>query len=50
VVGAGGVLDEDLRAACLAALEVPRARARAEAERYSWSRCAEAFREQLVHV
>lgn len=48
VVGAGGVLDEDLRRACLAALEVPRARARAEAERFSWPASARAFREHLA--
>ncbi len=50
VVGPGGVLDEDLRRACLAALEVPRARARAQAERFSWPACAETFRSQLVPV
>jgi len=50
VVGAGGVLDEDLRRACLAALDVPRRLARAEAERFSWPACAAAFRKQLVHV
>lgn len=48
VVGAGGVLDEDLRRACLAALEVPRAQARAEAERFSWPASAQAFREHLA--
>jgi glycosyltransferase involved in cell wall biosynthesis len=48
VVGAGGVLDEDLRRACLAALEVPRAQARAEAERFSWPASAKAFRDQLT--
>lgn len=48
VVGAGGVLDEDLRRACLAALEVPRDRARAEAERFSWPASAQAFRENLA--
>ena len=48
VVGAGGVLDEDLRRACLAALEVPREHARAEAERFSWPASAQAFRESLA--
>lgn len=48
VVGAGGALDEDLRRACLAALDVPRAQARAHAERFSWPACAAAFRAQLV--
>ncbi|WPB85207.1 glycosyltransferase family 4 protein [Sediminicoccus rosea] len=50
VVGAGGVLDEDLHRACLAALEVPRAQARAEAERFSWPASARAFRESLTLV
>ncbi len=44
----GGVLDEDLRAACLAALECPREQARAHAERFSWPSCAAAFRRQLA--
>ncbi len=48
VVGPGGALDEDLRRACLAALEVPRDVARAQAERFSWPDCATAFRSQLV--
>jgi glycosyltransferase involved in cell wall biosynthesis len=48
VVGPGGVLGEDLRAAALAAREVPRALARAQAERFSWGHCARVFREQLV--
>jgi len=50
VVGPGGVLDEDLRRACLAALEVPRAQARAQAERFSWPASARAFREHLVPI
>jgi len=50
VVGPGGVLDDDLRRACLAALDVPRGLARAQAEQFSWPACAAAFREQLVHV
>lgn len=44
----GGVLSEDLRAACLAALDCPRPAARAHAERFSWPACASAFRDQLV--
>jgi glycosyltransferase involved in cell wall biosynthesis len=45
VVGASGagVLDEDLRAACLAALEIPRARARAHAETFTWANATEQF-------
>ena len=50
VVGPGGVLDEDLRRASMAALDVPRAAARAQAEGFSWSACALAFREQLVRI
>jgi len=50
VVGDGGALNEDLGRAALAALEVPRARARAQAEHFSWSACAYAFREQLVSI
>ncbi|MBY0336408.1 MAG: glycosyltransferase family 1 protein [Acetobacteraceae bacterium] len=45
-----GVLDEDLRRACLAALDIPRAVARAHAERFSWPSCAETFRAGLVPV
>jgi glycosyltransferase involved in cell wall biosynthesis len=48
VVGPGGVLDEDLRRACLGALDVPRAAARAQAEGFSWPACAASFRAQLV--
>ncbi len=45
VVGnsAGGVLDTDLRRACLAALELPRAGARAHALRFSWSAATDQF-------
>jgi len=50
VVGPGGVLDEDLRRACLTALDVPRAAARAQAEGFSWPACAASFREQLVSL
>lgn len=45
-----GVLDTDLRVACLAALTCPRDAARAHAERYSWPACAAAFRAGLVHL
>ncbi|MBP0446376.1 glycosyltransferase family 1 protein [Roseomonas sp. SSH11] len=43
-----GALDEDLRAACLAALPVDRAACRAHAEGFSWAACAARFREALV--
>jgi glycosyltransferase involved in cell wall biosynthesis len=38
-----GVLDHDLRAACLAALEIPRDRARAHAETYTWANATRQF-------
>ncbi|ACL59829.1 glycosyltransferase family 4 protein [Methylobacterium nodulans] len=38
-----GVLDQDLRAATLAALDVPRERCRAEALRYTWAESARQF-------
>ncbi len=43
-----GALDEDLRAACLAALGADRAACRRHAERWSWAACAARFREALV--
>lgn len=42
-----GVVDMDLRKACLEALKCDRAAARALAERYSWRACAEEFRRNL---
>ena len=39
----GGVLLEDLRAACLAALEVPREAARAHAETFTWAKTTQQF-------
>ncbi|MBY0564102.1 MAG: glycosyltransferase family 1 protein [Hyphomonadaceae bacterium] len=42
-----GVVDMDLRKACLQALELKREDARALAERYSWRACAEEFRRNL---
>jgi glycosyltransferase involved in cell wall biosynthesis len=38
-----GVLDEDLRAACLRALEIPRKDARAFALENDWRACTEQF-------
>ena len=38
-----GVLDRDLRAACLAALAIPRERARAHAETFTWKAATEQF-------
>ena len=45
VVGTSGagVLDVDLGAACRAALDIPRARARAHAETFTWSHATEQF-------
>jgi len=44
VEGSGAAaLDEDLRTAALAALELPRAHARAHAERFAWDACAAQF-------
>jgi glycosyltransferase involved in cell wall biosynthesis len=45
-----GALDEDLREACLRALHADRAACRAHAEGYSWTACAQRFRESLVPV
>jgi len=42
-----GILDEDLRRAALAALEIPRERARAHALRYTWTASADQFVENL---
>jgi glycosyltransferase involved in cell wall biosynthesis len=45
--GLGGALSEDLGQAIRTALTIPRADARAKAQRYSWSACAALF---LHHV
>ena len=45
-----GALDNDLRAACLKALDLPRERARAHAERFSWTAAAEDFARHLRPV
>jgi len=42
-----GVVDRDLRKACLEALKLKREDARALAEKYSWRACAEEFRRNL---
>jgi glycosyltransferase involved in cell wall biosynthesis len=42
-----GVVDHDLKKACLEALKCDRAAARALAEKYSWRACAEEFRRNL---
>ncbi|MGE4480476.1 glycosyltransferase family 4 protein [Acidocella sp.] len=43
-----GALDEDLRTACLKALEVNSVNCRPYAEQYSWRACAERFMDNLV--
>ncbi len=43
-----GVLHEDLRSACLAALDCDRAAARAHAERFSWEASLDQFRSALA--
>jgi glycosyltransferase involved in cell wall biosynthesis len=45
-----GALDEDLRQACLKALEIDRTACRPFAETYSWRACAERFLDNLVPV
>jgi len=43
-----GALNEDLRVAALAALEIDRAACRPHAETYSWTACAQRFMDNLV--
>ncbi len=45
-----GVLNEDLRAAALLALKIPREVARAHAERFSWEACSRQFLEYLQPI
>jgi glycosyltransferase involved in cell wall biosynthesis len=47
VVGGGGALHTDLREACLGALQVSGAQARARAEEFSWKACTQQF---LFHL
>ena len=42
-----GVLDEDLRRAALVALDIPREKARAHAETFTWDRSAEQFLDNI---
>jgi glycosyltransferase involved in cell wall biosynthesis len=50
VIGASGagVLDQNLRAACLAALEIPREKARAHAMTYTWANSARQFLDNIL--
>jgi glycosyltransferase involved in cell wall biosynthesis len=45
-----GAMDEDLREACLAALNIPRETARAHAEKFSWKVASEQFLQHLKPV
>jgi len=45
-----GVLNEDLRAACLAALDVPREKARAHALTYTWANSARQFLDNILFI
>jgi glycosyltransferase involved in cell wall biosynthesis len=45
-----GALDEDLRAAALAALEIPREAARAHALTFSWENCARQFLDNIAYA
>ena len=45
-----GVLCEDLRAACLAALDIPRQTCIAFAAGYTWEACAQAFVDKMVDI
>ena len=43
-----GVLSEDLAAAARQAIEIPRQSCRDHALEFSWARCAQQFRDNLV--
>jgi len=45
-----GVLSEDLRAACLAALEIPGQSCVAFAAKHTWEACAQAFVDRMVDI
>lgn len=50
VLGEGGALSQDLRAAALAALDIPKELARGQAMAYSWRACAREFLGNLTRV
>ncbi|MBN9054323.1 MAG: glycosyltransferase family 1 protein, partial [Rhizobiales bacterium] len=50
VLGEAGALSEDLRAAALAALDIPGDVARSRAMTYSWRACAREFLGNLARV
>ena len=43
-----GILDMDLCAACLAALEIPRGKARAHALNFTWAKSARQFLDNIL--
>ncbi len=47
---AAGVMDEDLRSACLKALDIPRSAARAHAQQFSWRASTETFVANLNRI
>ena len=47
---AGGVIDDDLRAACLAALAKPRDGVRRHAEQFNWPTATRQFEQALVRI
>jgi glycosyltransferase involved in cell wall biosynthesis len=48
--GVSGVMDSELRVACLKALEIPRTNALAHAQTFSWDRACEQFLSALVQI
>ena len=51
IKGSGaGVLDDNLRRAALAALDIPRAYCREHALSFTWTKCAEQFLDRLTPV
>lgn len=47
---AGGAIDDDLRAACLAALEKPHDGVRRHAEQFNWPTATRQFEQALVPI
>ncbi len=46
----GGAIDDDLRAACLAALDKPRDGVRRHAEQFNWPTATRQFEQALVRI
>ncbi len=49
-ISGAGALDEDLRAAALAALDIPRDKARAHALTFTWENCARQFLDNIAYA